>query len=60
MSSCRPTIATPSGDLLEWGAHERQPVRKHGKKNYDDDLNGKFGKLWTLEPFDLEDEDAPF
>ena len=22
--------------------------------------DGKFGKFWTLEPFDLEDEDAPF
>jgi hypothetical protein len=22
--------------------------------------DGQFGKFWTLEPFDLEDEDAPF
>jgi len=22
--------------------------------------HGQFGKFWTLEPFDLEDEDAPF
>ena len=22
--------------------------------------DGQFGRFWTLEPFDLEDEDAPF